>query len=262
VIMSRPAHLQMRQNPAGTDGAPLSPAQRFKAERGRNDLGLFSPGAELSSADIIDAMINEEEEPDISDLMSPSSRPEVRQRIQEATVTGHLDLSNLGLSRMPTDSYTIPNLEKITSCDLSANDLPAIPAALKKLKGLEKLDLSDNDLTEVPDWIREFKNLRELNLNMNHLYFLPPAIADCREDLLIRIFEFGGNNDSDFMPPADIVNGGVPTIKSFYKGMASKKDMTGRGLQAVGWKAPPPGSPPPAGRHRLGEMGENECVIA
>jgi Leucine-rich repeat (LRR) protein len=62
------------------------------------------------------------------------------------------------------------------SLDLSDLGLKKLPDEIKELKNIEYLNLSENSLTELPDFIGTFSNLEYLDLSYNRLYELPAEI--------------------------------------------------------------------------------------
>lgn len=107
---------------------------------------------------------------------------------QDFLSASKLDLSHLGLKRLPHDfgslqaleelyvhgnnlktlPESINNLTKLKVLNASSNILENIPE-IGNLKSLEKLVLLDNRLTDLPKSIHELSSLKELNLCANRL---------------------------------------------------------------------------------------------
>lgn len=130
------------------------------------------------------------------------------QRIEEARSQKlrTLDLTNLGLTRIPEkvfelshltelklghwSAYTkkdrnqishIPTeiglLQNLQLLDLSSNALDALPTAIGHLKRLELLDVSKNELESLPNEIGDLKRLQRLDLSNNLLNELPESFC-------------------------------------------------------------------------------------
>jgi GTPase SAR1 family protein/Leucine-rich repeat (LRR) protein len=78
---------------------------------------------------------------------------QVRQRLQHAAENPRwpwLDLSNLGLARIPDEVFGLRHLRQI---DLSGNRLKDVPARFKDLLYLQELNLVGNPLVSIPDFV-------------------------------------------------------------------------------------------------------------
>ena len=105
-----------------------------------------------------------------------------------------LDLSDLGLTELPSDIYQVP---WITELNLSKNKLTALPSEISLLVNLEKLQLQENKLGKVPPQIFTLRNLIGLYLSDNDLQSLPPEIG-----LLTKLQELRiGYNEIRALPP-------------------------------------------------------------
>jgi len=71
----------------------------------------------------------------------------------------------------------IGQLVKLTSLNLSGNQLTALPTAIGQLTQLTSLDLSLNELTDLPAELWQLTQLTSLNLSYNRLTALPAAIG-------------------------------------------------------------------------------------
>jgi KaiC/GvpD/RAD55 family RecA-like ATPase len=85
-----------------------------------------------------------------------------------------LDLSDLGLERIPEEAADIKNLNSINA---SENNLTNFPGFIFSHPELEHLDLSYNRLASLPEAIGELGCLETLNLRRNELRELPEAIG-------------------------------------------------------------------------------------
>lgn len=78
-----------------------------------------------------------------------------------------LILSNMNLTKIPEEVYTLRNLLYL---DLSHNKLSEIPDEIKELKSLEILILRDNDFKKFPDSLYKLQRIRHLSLQDNPCY--------------------------------------------------------------------------------------------
>ena len=85
-----------------------------------------------------------------------------------------LDLSHLGLTRLPPQ---IGQLAKLTELDLSHNSLQNLPPELGQLANLTRLDLSHNRLGSLPPELGQLARLTVLDLSNNMLAALPPELG-------------------------------------------------------------------------------------
>ncbi len=102
-----------------------------------------------------------------------------------------LDLSNRGLTSIPSDVFNRTDLE---SLDLSGNRLTGAPQAeIRHLQKLKNLDLSDNQLTGLPAELGQLKNLEVLDVSNNRLTGLPLELGNLTQ---LRILDISGNQYS------------------------------------------------------------------
>jgi hypothetical protein len=87
-----------------------------------------------------------------------------------------LDLSSLGLFRMPTTIV----LSHLTSLDLSNNNLRVLPSWICNLPKLSFLNLERNNFSSLPEQIGNLTCLKDLMLSNNHLSFLPESFKDLK----------------------------------------------------------------------------------
>ncbi|MBD2636609.1 leucine-rich repeat domain-containing protein [Limnothrix sp. FACHB-881] len=99
-----------------------------------------------------------------------------QQRIAAALTEGEtaLDLSELGLTELPIELFSLTHLEELW---LDNNQLTSIPEAIAQLQNLQQLWLDNNQLTSIPKAIAQLQNLQQLYLHNNQLTSIPEAIA-------------------------------------------------------------------------------------
>jgi hypothetical protein len=73
---------------------------------------------------------------------------EAQRRIDQcrAAQTTTLDLSQLGLTHIPGEVFTLTRLQNLTELDLRNNQLSTLPDALTRLEKLNYLEVADNPL--------------------------------------------------------------------------------------------------------------------
>ncbi len=86
-----------------------------------------------------------------------------------------LDISENGISNLPTDIY---KLQKLQTLILNDNFLQSLPEAISKLSNLQILRISNNKLSELPENIYQLYNLKELTLSNNKLKYLPTSLSN------------------------------------------------------------------------------------
>jgi len=138
-----------------------------------------------------------------------------------------------GLIYLPTNiGYEMVNLQKLwvhmnklrslpsSVCEMTSlylldahfNELCGLPSAFGKLSSLEILNLSSNfsDLKELPASFGDLLNLRELDLSNNQIHALPDTFGR-----LDKLEKLNLEQNPLLMPPMDIVNKGVDTVKEY-----------------------------------------------
>lgn len=89
-----------------------------------------------------------------------------------------LDLSNRGLTSIPSYVFSETNLEEL---NVSHNHLTgAIQAEIRHLGNLRVLNASHNSMTGVPAEIGQLQNLRVLDLSYNQLTGLPQELGNLK----------------------------------------------------------------------------------
>jgi Leucine-rich repeat (LRR) protein len=74
----------------------------------------------------------------------------------------------------------VSEIEKVTSLDLSQQELRVLPPEIACFSQLNKLDLSHNYLSELPEEIGQLRELEELKVNDNVLLSLPVTIGQLK----------------------------------------------------------------------------------
>lgn len=82
------------------------------------------------------------------------------------------------------------NLNRITSLDLSGEELTAIPSIVFKCRNLKKLNISNNRLSSIPKEIKTLQKLKVLNVSHNMLSQIPAPV--CRL-LKLRVLDISHN---------------------------------------------------------------------
>ena len=101
---------------------------------------------------------------------------EALKRIEQAASigSGELDLSELGLTRLPLEVLQLTNLQGLY---LNHNQLVELPAEIVQLANLQQLNLNNNQLVELPAEIVQLTNLHWLDLRNNQLGEVPAEIG-------------------------------------------------------------------------------------
>ncbi|TAD78959.1 MAG: GTPase [Oscillatoriales cyanobacterium] len=99
-----------------------------------------------------------------------------QQRIAAALAEGvtSLDLSELGLTELPAEFFSLTNLQTLY---LDGNQLTSIPESITQLQNLHSLYLNSNQLTSIPESITQLQNLQTLSLGNNQLTSIPKSIT-------------------------------------------------------------------------------------
>lgn len=104
--------------------------------------------------------------------------------VSEATV---LDMSNKGLTQVPSDIFTYETLQVL---NLSHNNLTgALPAEVRHLQVLTELDISYNNFTGVPAEVGQLEQLEILNLSHTEITGMPYELANLEK---LKILDLRG----------------------------------------------------------------------
>ena len=98
-------------------------------------------------------------------------------RIFMLTPLNFLEISDAGLSEVPSE---IGNLSNLLNLTLRGNQLVALPDTLGKLNRLQFLDASRNSIQEVPDSLGELTSLHTLDLSQNQLPTIPATFGNLK----------------------------------------------------------------------------------
>jgi hypothetical protein len=139
---------------------------------------------------------------------------------EAARKTGVLHLSYLGLTSVPHEVFTIPNLVRL---DLSNNEITHIPKDIGLLHQLEQLWLNNNPLVSLPDEIAGCKHLRSLDLRDTLLSSLPGTIGSLPEIIDISI----GNNNTrlDSKIQSIVQRGGTLQLLSYLHEQQNRREL-------------------------------------
>lgn len=113
---------------------------------------------------------------------------DISKAIKNANKVSSIDVSNQQLSILPTE---LSKLKKIVSINLLGNSFSNFPPVLSILTSLDEISLSSNKLKYIGPEIGTLKNLRILILNFNQLTELPKEIGGLTNLLYL---ELGRNN--------------------------------------------------------------------
>lgn len=102
-----------------------------------------------------------------------------------------LDLSNQGLTSIPSSVFNQTNLEEL---NVSHNSLTgAIQSQIGQLKNLKILNASYNQMTGVPAEVGQLQNLQVLDLSYNQLTGLPNELGNLKN---LKTLDLTGNSYS------------------------------------------------------------------
>lgn len=141
--------------------------------------------------------------------MSPMNNP------GSITTSNILDLSNKGLTSVPSTVFNQTNLEEL---NLSNNLLTgAIPSQIGNLKNLKILNLSNNKMTGLPAEIGQLTNLQVLDVSNNQLTGLPNELANLKN---LKTFNLSGNQYSQ--QDLNVILQGLPATVNVITGVTNQ----------------------------------------
>ena len=85
---------------------------------------------------------------------------------------------NLGANQLTAVPESVGNLTKLTTLDLGTNQLTAVPESVGNLTALTTLDLRKNQLTAVPESVGNLTKLTTLDLGKNQLTAVPESLGN------------------------------------------------------------------------------------
>jgi len=140
---------------------------------------------------------------EIVDITAPiDAAREVVNQI-ESRRTGVIDLSNRGLSKVPT--YVFDRTET-SVLNISYNSLTgALQAEVRQLKNLKTLDLSHNSFTGVPAEVGQLTLLETLDLSYNRITGLPHEIGNLKK---LKVLDLRNTEYSNF--DLEIIRASLP----------------------------------------------------
>lgn len=115
-----------------------------------------------------------------------SSLPDIWDYPQFSKRLSTLNLSQNNLQKLPRSINFLINL---TNLDLSMNQLQELPPYFNKLSSLRKLDLSHNELESLPESIGELASLQSLSAINNKLRNIPDSIGNLTDLQLLNLSE-------------------------------------------------------------------------
>ncbi|KAL0336090.1 UNVERIFIED_CONTAM: Plant intracellular Ras-group-related LRR protein 1 [Sesamum radiatum] len=132
----------------------------------------------------------------------------------------NLQKLSIHLNKLRAFPNSICEMKSLRNLDAHFNAIHSLPHAIGRLTNLEVLNVSSNfsDLTEVPETIGDLVNLRELDLSNNQIRVLPETIYQ-----LQNLTKLNVDQNPLVIPPIEIVNKGVETIKEYM--MKRRLDM-------------------------------------
>jgi Leucine-rich repeat (LRR) protein len=125
------------------------------------------------------------------ELLTPS-------KIADARYLLMLDLSKLGLNKLPEE---ISYFKELNSIDLSDNQLYNLPATMAAMSKLQAIKLNNNRFAQVPPILYTLKELRQLYLNYNPILNLSPQLASLKQLSQLGLRGCGLKEFSEFLCP-------------------------------------------------------------
>jgi len=160
-----------------------------------------------------------------------------QQRISRAIHATKLDLSGLGLTKIPSE---IGQLQSLIFLDVSNNNLNNLPSEIWKLNNLRCLKLNDNNLIILPPEIGKLRNLCSLDLRNNQLQSLPIELAELQE-LSNPVSGCRGvgimlSNNPLITPPEEVREQGTEAVLAYLQNQAAwhLRKMIGGAASVVG----------------------------
>lgn len=108
-------------------------------------------------------------------------------RLSIAANTGALDLSDCGLTEIPSAVFSLTGLSDLS---LAGNRISHIPPDIQNLRDLRRLGLAGNLIQDLPPEIRQLSSLEGLWLHGNLLHDVPEEIGQLKH---LRMLALAGN---------------------------------------------------------------------
>ncbi len=140
------------------------------------------------------AQFNQENNPNLQtheQIRAWFNKPNNAPLLQQIT---SLNLNAVGLKALPPEIGMLSNLRELLVCN---NQLRSLPSEISALSNLGRFYLTNNEFFSLPPEIGALSNLQELHLSNNLLRFLPPEIG-----LLSNLRElYASTNQLRSLPP-------------------------------------------------------------
>jgi internalin A len=122
-----------------------------------------------------------EAEPDQSDAQSEAHR-----RITDARRfwAVSLDLSGLGLTRIPD---AVCDLEALENLNIADNHLREVPACIVSLKKLRRLNADKNSIEAIGDFVSQLPELRDFSCSSNQISTVPESFGAAQNVLSVNL---------------------------------------------------------------------------
>src|SRR4029077_15248297 len=104
-------------------------------------------------------------------------------------------------------------LAKLSSLDVSDNDLGKLPEWLGQLHNLMSLDVSGNALKVLPDSIKNLRNLIFFHLDKNSIARIPSETIQP----LTQLYHLSLTDNPLEEPPIDVAQKGIVEIRKYYR---------------------------------------------
>ncbi|XP_048576951.1 malignant fibrous histiocytoma-amplified sequence 1 homolog isoform X2 [Nematostella vectensis] len=137
-----------------------------------------------------------------------------------------LQLNDNFLKTFPDELYSLRHLKKISAKN---NCLICLSSRIIELQSLEKLLLMENNITVLPAEIAKLPNLQFVNVFDNKLTRLPESLTDLGSTTRIVV---RGNNHLQ-MPPLDVCNKGMNSIRGFFESMKKSRPVHSKRMKLV-----------------------------
>lgn len=99
-----------------------------------------------------------------------------------------INLSETGISEIPEEIFTLPNLREL---NLSKNNLKFLSNQISKLSNLEWLNFDENKIPAIPTQLYALTNLRCLNISKNPIAMLAAEIGNLINLRILHCSEIG-----------------------------------------------------------------------